>query len=78
MHPPKAYDPAQRSDAAEYQRDCVEVLHKILQLVLRIILNWEYQRRPCLPQKCYEPAHVLVPSFLRRVSKVREGREQRM
>jgi len=27
MHPPKAYDPAQRSDAAEYQRDCVEVRH---------------------------------------------------
>jgi hypothetical protein len=29
MHPPKAYDPAQRSDAAKYQRDCVEVRHII-------------------------------------------------
>jgi hypothetical protein len=27
MHPPKAYDPAQRSDAAKYQRRCFEVLH---------------------------------------------------
>jgi len=27
MHPPKAYDPAQRSDAAKYQRHCFEVLH---------------------------------------------------
>jgi hypothetical protein len=27
MHRPKAYDPAQHSDAAEYQPHCLQVLH---------------------------------------------------
>jgi len=74
MHPPKTYDPAQRSDAANYQRHCFEVLHMKCRSQLWHLFRGLRIKNPnavlSFPPKCYKQAMSLFQVVWTRLRKM--------